>query len=139
MRTALVQGVRYGVFRYTSATWALNEAILRRFQTLGAEHGFEPVLVFAPGPRERFDDRRRRAWLASWAAVTGIPFLDVTDALRPLGADAFLPDDSHWSPEGHAAVAAALRPVVAARMAAWRARQSSSYWLFQSTSSPSGG
>jgi hypothetical protein len=127
MRTALVQGVRYGLFRYTSATWPLNEAILRRFQALAATHGFEPALVFVPGPRERFDDRARRAWLAAWSAEARLPFLDTTTALRETGtARAYLPADSHWSPDGHATVAAALRPFVAERIAAWRARQSSS-------------
>jgi hypothetical protein len=109
-RLLLVQGLRYVYFRYTDTTFALNAAILDRFRTLGRERGFTPAVAFLPGPRERFDDRRRRAFLHGWAAQHATPFLDLTDAVRAAGGvRLYLPDDAHWNPEGHAVAAPALR------------------------------
>ena len=113
MRLALVQGARYGWFRYTAATFDLNAAILGRVRTLGREHGFTPAVVFIPGPRQRFDDRLRRAWLARWCGRAGVPFLDLTDAMDAGGGlRLYLEDDGHWNAKGHDVAAAALRPLV---------------------------
>jgi hypothetical protein len=122
MRLYLVQGLRYGVFRYTAATFPLNEAILARFHALAREQGFVPAIAFVPGREERFDDRRRARWLAAWATTAGVPFLDLTAALAAGGgARLYLPGDTHWNRDGHAAASAALRPFIAAQLATWRA------------------
>jgi len=46
----------------------LNEAIFDRVLELGAQRRFTPAIVFAPGPRDWSDDRRRRHWLGAYAA-----------------------------------------------------------------------
>ncbi|MEZ4266182.1 MAG: hypothetical protein R3F39_07370 [Myxococcota bacterium] len=56
--------------------------------------------------------------LLSDAARHRIPALDLRPPLRAASPGAFLPDDYHLSPAGHAAVAAALAPVIAATVAA---------------------
>ena len=124
IRIYLVQGLRYVLFRYTATTYALNEAIFARVQALARDDGFEAAIVFVPGPRRRFDDERRRRWLAAWAATAGMPFLDLSDALDAAGGERlYLPNDAHWNRDGHAVAATALRPFVAERLAAWRARR----------------
>lgn len=118
-RLYLTQTVRYLRARYTGATFPLNAALLDRFRALAVERRIALGVVFVPGPRERADDRRRRAWLAGWARTHDTPFLDLTDAIADGGGAAlYLPNDSHWNPDGHRASAARLRPFVAALLAA---------------------
>jgi lysophospholipase L1-like esterase len=54
----------------------------------------------------------------------GVAAIDLLAALRAASPGAFLPDDYHLSPQGHAAVAAALAPLVRATAAAPRLAQS---------------
>ena len=113
-RLALVEAARYAWSRYTSATFALNAAILDRYRALAAEHGFVPAIVFAPPRSERFDDGRRARWLVAYAAAHGTPFLDLTEPLRAAGLDrTYIPADAHWNATGHQVVADALRPFLA--------------------------
>ena len=108
-RLFLVQGLRYVQWRYTSAAFPLNEAILDRVIELGAQHRFTPALVFAPGPRDWSDDRRRRRWLRAYAERRHVPFLDLTEPVQAAGAEAlYLRNDAHWNPEGHRLVAREL-------------------------------
>jgi len=114
-RLFLVQGLRYVQWRYTSATFPLNEAILDRVVELGAQHRFTPAIVFAPGPRDWSDDRRRRRWLGAYAEHRHVPFLDLTEPVQAAGAEAlYLRDDAHWNPEGHRLVARELQRFLAA-------------------------
>ncbi len=116
-RLRLVQGLLYLYWRYTPATFPLNGAILDRFLEDARERHFAPALLFLPAPNDGWDDARRRAWLAAYAARTGTPFLDLTDVLHAAGvAQSYIAGDSHWSPDGHAVVAAAIRPFVAERV-----------------------
>jgi hypothetical protein len=105
-RLRLVQGARYALWRYTSATFPLNGAILDRFRALARERGFAPAIVFLPDPSDDADDERRRAWLAEYTRATQIPFLDLTQPLgRDGGSKAYLPNDPHYSTTGHAIIA----------------------------------
>jgi len=126
-RLALVEGVRYAYWRYTTASFPLNAAILERYREQAAAHGFVPALAFLPSRRDRWDDRRRGRWLAAYAAGHAEPFIDLTEPLRAAGFDrVYLPDDPHWNAAGHQVVADALRPFLAglvrARPARTRAR-----------------
>jgi hypothetical protein len=70
----LVQVLRYMYWRYTSATFPLNAAILERFVALGEREGFVPAIAFFPGA-EGADDRRRRAFRRG----SGRASLDLTE------------------------------------------------------------
>ena len=109
-RLFLVQGLCYVQWRYTSAAFPLNEAIFDRVLELGAQRRFTPAIVFAPGPRDWSDDRRRRRWLGAYAARRHLPFLDLTEPVQAAGAEAlYLRNDPHWNPEGHRLVARELQ------------------------------
>lgn len=113
-RVRVVQGLLYLRWRYTGAAFPLTAAILDRLRALGRERGFAPALAFLPGQRDGWEDRRRRAWLAAYAARTGTPFLDLTETLATGRTTAFhIAGDSHWNAAGHRVVAEALRPFVA--------------------------
>jgi hypothetical protein len=116
MRLYVVQGLRYAWFRYTRAVFPLNDAILARFVALARQHRVVPVVAFVAGPRERFDDDMRRRWLARWTSASDVSFLDLTEPLAMRGLDrVYIPNDSHWTPEGHAVVAETLARFLAAR------------------------
>lgn len=53
--------------------------------------------------------------LVADARALGVDAIDLTGALRAASPGAFLPDDYHLSPRGHAAVAHALAPLVVER------------------------
>lgn len=109
----LVQGVRYLYWRYTSATFPLNAAILDRFVALGEREGFVPAVVFLPGVREGADDRRRRAFVGQWTEARGTAFTDLTEPIAAAGGPKlYIPNDSHWNAEGHRVVARLLRPFI---------------------------
>jgi hypothetical protein len=117
-RLYVVQGARYLYWRYTVAAYPLDAAILERFAALARSRGFRLAIAFVPGPRERWDDRRRAAWVAAWAAAHGTPFLDLRAPIAAAGGERmYLPADAHWNPEGHRVAAAELqrflRPLVA--------------------------
>ena len=98
----------------TILSFPLNAAILDRFRALAGERGFVPAIVFLPAKRDGWDDRRRRRWLADWAARHEVAFLDLTDAVHAAGVDAvYLPGDAHWNAHGHEVVATTLRPFLA--------------------------
>jgi len=113
-RLLVVQGVQYAWWRYTSASFALNAAILDRVRALSARDRFVPAIVFFPPVRERWDDQRRRTFVATYAARHDVAFFDVTPALEAARKDRlYLPNDAHWNAEGHRVVAEALRPFLA--------------------------
>jgi len=117
-RLRLVQVVRYMYWRYTDATFPLNAAILERFTTLGKRVGFVPALAFLPAVTERFDDRRRRAFVRRWADDHATAFIDVSEALTAArGPQMYIPNDVHWNSQGHRVVADALEPFLAGLMA----------------------
>jgi hypothetical protein len=117
LRLRVVQAARYVWWRYSTATFPLNEAILDRFRALAAAHRFAPVLLFLPARHDGFDDRRRRAWLRGYADAHGVPFLDLTEPLHAAGVDRlYLEADSHWNAAGHRAVADLVHPLVAAAL-----------------------
>jgi lysophospholipase L1-like esterase len=54
--------------------------------------------------REEFDLERPQRFLAAWAARYGLPVVDLLPSFRAAsaaGAALYLPNDSHFSPEGH--------------------------------------
>jgi len=105
-RTRFFQGILYLYWRYTPATFNLNEAILDRFADRARQGPFELGIVFLPGVQDFSDDRRRRGWLKDYAGRRGVPYLDLTDAFHGgEGGALYLPNDTHWNAQGHRVVA----------------------------------
>jgi len=131
-RTRFFQGILYLYWRYTPATFDLNEAILDRFVDRSHRGPFQLAIVFVPGIRDFSDDRRRR-WLSAYAVRRAVPYLDLTDALHDGGDTAlYLPNDTHWNAEGHRVVASQVGEFIRrisgssarARGTSWHARRS---------------
>lgn len=90
--------------------WRLNEAILDRARVLAKEHGFRLLLAYLPSRGAGRLHERHRGWVRAYGDRHRIPTLDLSDAIH--GADtsrAFLPENAHYAPEGHAIVADELR------------------------------
>jgi hypothetical protein len=112
-RLNIVVALRTMYWRYTSALFRLNEAILDRFLKLAAAHGFVPVVTFLPGTSDTPDDQARRAWLRQYAERYRIAFLDLTGPIHRAGPGAFLPQDPHLSAKGHQIVALEMQRFLA--------------------------
>ena len=101
-RTRFFQGALYLYWRYTPATFRLNEAILDRFVELSRQVPFALGIVFLPGRKDNRDDRRRREWLGEYALGCHVPYLDLTTAVQHGGSERlYIPNDSHWNADGH--------------------------------------
>jgi hypothetical protein len=108
-RTRFFQGILYLYWRYTPATFRLNEAILDRFAELSREVRFKLGIVFLPDRQDDRDDRRRRVWLGDYARARRVSYVDLTAAVQDGGGEKlYLPNDSHWNADGHRLVAERL-------------------------------
>jgi hypothetical protein len=108
-RTRFFQGILYLYWRYTPATFRLNEAILDRFAELSREVRFKLGIVFLPDRQDDGDDRRRRQWLGEYARARRVPYADLTATIQDGGGEKlYLPNDSHWNADGHGLVAERL-------------------------------
>ncbi len=108
-RTRFFQGALYLYWRYTPATFRLNEAILDRFVELSRQMPFDLGIVFLPGREDNRDDRRRREWLGEYERGRHVPYLDLTAAIQDGGGERlYIPNDSHWNADGHRLVAVRL-------------------------------
>lgn len=89
--------------------YALNAALLDRFDAWARAHEAALVLAFLPGRRETPEDERRRAFLGGWSAEAGRPFLDLTGPIHGAGVDrTYIEGNWHWSPTGHRIAAEAI-------------------------------
>lgn len=118
-------------------SFELFEPALSRYAALGHEHGFVPVVSYTPAayttyaefarfadpslaPLLREFSEGQRAWLARRCRELGLPFLDLTQAMRAAARTArerellYFPSNLHLSQAGHRVVAAALRDFLAA-------------------------
>jgi hypothetical protein len=109
----------------------LFDDALETYRALADEHGFVPVLTYTPAAyttyagRTNFRDpanaallaelsRVQREYFARRAGELGLPYLDLTPALRQAARDAgpderlYFRTNLHLSPRGHAAVARAI-------------------------------
>lgn len=123
--------VRRGV-----VSFELFDPALRRYAMLAHEHGFVPVVSYTPAAYTtyaefaRFDDPSlaplmrefsdaQRAWFARRCRELGLPFLDLTNALRTAARTGrerellYFPSNLHLSQAGHRVVAASLRDFLA--------------------------
>ncbi len=114
----------------------LFEAALERYAALAHEHGFVPVVSYTPSAHTayadfaRFEDpslapllgqfsERQRAWLAQRCAALGLPFVDLTAALRAAARSGrehallYFPSNLHLSQAGHRVIATSLRDFLA--------------------------
>ncbi|MCK4409942.1 MAG: hypothetical protein KAW67_07640 [Candidatus Eisenbacteria sp.] len=121
---------RTSVLRFQLAN-ASNEALRATSRSMNAllqtcaEHGIRTVCVIVPHRSEivagSFKARlalaqsaRARRLRASLAEQHGVPLIDVTDALSEAqkAEEVYLPNDPHWTPAGHRAVAKAILEIL---------------------------
>jgi lysophospholipase L1-like esterase len=113
------------------AQWETARRTLDEAQRLTEAAGARFLLVFIPrklrvyrGHVDAAPSSLARTWttndlpqvLGAWAAGQGAAFLDATIPLRAAvaaGTSVYLPDDVHWSPEGHAVAGAAVAAAIA--------------------------
>lgn len=113
-RLRLVELVRSAVDRRERNYFALNEALVDRFQSLAGGLGASPVILFLPGRSDTEVDRERRARLRGWAQARKIPFSDLTEPLHTPGVtETFLPGNWHWNERGHRLAGEALHALLA--------------------------
>lgn len=116
------------------------DAALDRFADLGRDHGFLPVVAYAPaaytayaefatfrdasvGPTLAAFSTRQRHYLADATAARGLVFVDLTPALQAAardrrdGALLYYPINVHYTPAGQRVVADALAAVIGPRLA----------------------
>lgn len=89
----------------------LSRLALDEVRSQCATHGCAPLAAYIPNNPKAAPDPRApayRAALQAYAAEAGVPFLDLTPILAPLGDAAFAVKGLHLSPEGYAAAAAAV-------------------------------
>lgn len=118
------------------------QEILSQAQAICQERGIDLIVAFVPSkfrvlrdfcrfdadspcPDWPLDELPEAVERAARAASPEIGYLDLTPALRSrakAGALPYLVDDTHWSPEGHQAAAAALAELIGEREAAQTGR-----------------
>lgn len=96
----------------TRTEWTINDLIVDRFGELGETFGFETVLLYLPSRRTGRVNENRREWVRESAERRDFTFLDLTEPIHRDTAAYFIPHDGHYTPAGHAVVAAALAPVL---------------------------
>lgn len=100
----------------------LTERLLVAIAETATAHGARVVLAYAPHRLELEapdavpgEVRAAHALAAAAAGAGGAQWVDLTPALAGLREAALFDGDDHWTPAGHAAVAAALRDAVDVR------------------------
>jgi hypothetical protein len=100
---------------------AVNGALLEAFLASARAAGSEAVLVYFPARMEHPDDPDYRPELAgtrAWLEGRGLPFFDLTPAVRSVPVpERYLAIGRHFTPETNRRVAAALRELVRERLA----------------------
>ena len=110
-----------------ASRWELTGRLLQAFHTAVAQAGAELVLVYVPtivqieeedwqnkrdlyGLIGEFDLLRPNRQIAGFAALYGIPLLDLYESFEPASQTQKLYyQDSHWTPQGHALAAALIQ------------------------------
>ena len=112
-RLRLVEFVRTMIVHRDREYFALNEALIDRFQALARQLGAEPVILFLPGRADTEVDRVRRGKLRQWAENRGMPFRDLTNLIQDSRTNEnFLPENWHWSERGHRIAGEALHSLL---------------------------
>lgn len=90
--------------------WLVEEDLLRRLIAACRDHNADLVIAYVPGkgPGGRPIHLPGYEDLADFAQREAVPLLDLTAPLSVPDAPVHFPRDEHWTPEGHAAAAAAL-------------------------------
>ena len=114
----------------------LFDQALTQYAALAREYGFQPVVTYTPSAHTtyaefvRFQDptlepvlrefsEHQRAWFASRCRELGLPYLDLTGALRAAAHTGrehellYFPTNLHLSQAGHRVIAASLRDFLA--------------------------
>lgn len=94
------------------ARWRVGLALLRDAHRVAQAAGVPLVVVLMPELKSTPDDEARTL---VQGLEPGVPVVDLYPAFEPLGRPAFLADDPHPSPAGHAAAAEALAKALVER------------------------
>lgn len=100
-RLRVVQAVEQTYWRLNRNRFDLNGALLERLHGGVREQQGAFVVAFLPGRGDTPEDRQRRTWLRDWCGKARVPFVDLTDTIHGARGAAFIPDNSHWNPQGH--------------------------------------
>jgi hypothetical protein len=93
--------------------YALNEALVGRFDELTRRLGATPVIIFLPGLGDTEEGQTRRRNLRTWAEQRGIVFGDFTDPLQSVGVEeTYLEENWHWNAYGHRIAGEALHALL---------------------------
>ena len=113
-RLRLIELVRAALAKRDPNFFALNEALVDRFQGLAKGLGAAPVILFLPGRGDTEIDRERRSKLSHWAEARGIPFRDLTKLIQDPGVnETYLPENWHWNERGHRIAGETLHSLLA--------------------------
>ena len=88
----------------------VNGAIFREFIRLADANEATPLIAYFPGRQEILRSDGEQTEGQRIMEEMGVPFVDTTPCILEVGPDAgYVPNDTHYSPAGNAAVARCLR------------------------------
>lgn len=108
-----------GSTEFSGTTDAPHERLLSPLKRLAESHGFGAAVIYIPEKKDFLDRpervREEAGFLESECAGLGIPFFDLTPALRENPSNVYFKVDDHWTKKGHSLAAAAVAEFLKAR------------------------
>jgi hypothetical protein len=105
----------------------VNAAVLRAFLQLANEHDIVPIIAFFPNRNQIMRLMRGEETEVDLIPKRlDVPMVDTTRCVLEVGyPEAYVPDDTHYSPRGNAAVAKCISKALEPILPDWKAKTSS--------------